>query len=179
MDKRTEKTKRSIANAFLQVRSKKDIERITVKELADLAEISKATFYLHYKDIYDLSDQLSDKMIEDILLHISQPENIIRNPALFISELTDGFLSQKNLIDILFSGSQNYILPHKINNSIRSYIYQISPEYRDDARFSIRLSYSIKGCYYAFMDHHKDFDMSLILDEIKKLAKGTFSETEC
>ena len=56
MDLRTERTKRSIANAFLELRKQKDIEKITVKELAELAYINKATFYTHYHDIYDLSD---------------------------------------------------------------------------------------------------------------------------
>lgn len=61
MDLRTIKTKRNIKNAFIQLRTKKPLERITVKELAELAEISKATFYLHYHDVYDLSDQLQKK----------------------------------------------------------------------------------------------------------------------
>ena len=52
MDLRVKKTKNSIINAFLKLRAKKSLERITVKELSDLAEINKATFYLHYKDIY-------------------------------------------------------------------------------------------------------------------------------
>ena len=67
MDKREIKTKRSIKNAFLKLRSKKSIEQITVKELAEEAEISKATFYLHYRDIYDLSDTLGTEVIENIL----------------------------------------------------------------------------------------------------------------
>lgn len=54
MDRREIKTKRSIKNAFLKLRSKKEIEQITIRELAEEAEISKATFYLHYRDIYDL-----------------------------------------------------------------------------------------------------------------------------
>ena len=67
MDLRTKKTRRSIKNAFLQLRASKDIERITVKELADLAEISKATFYLHYHDVYDLSDDLEKEVIQSCL----------------------------------------------------------------------------------------------------------------
>ena len=55
MDLRTEKTKRSIINSFLELRSRKPLEKITVKELSEKAEINKATFYLHYHDIYDLS----------------------------------------------------------------------------------------------------------------------------
>ncbi|MBR3282470.1 MAG: TetR/AcrR family transcriptional regulator [Ruminococcus sp.] len=45
MDMRIEKTRRSIINAFLQLRAKKPLEKITVKELSALAEINKATFY--------------------------------------------------------------------------------------------------------------------------------------
>ena len=56
MDLREKKTKRNIRNAFIELRAKKPLERISIKELAELAEISKATFYLHYKDIYDLSE---------------------------------------------------------------------------------------------------------------------------
>ena len=58
MDLREKKTKRNIRNAFIELRAKKPLERISIKELAELAEISKATFYLHYKDIYDLSENL-------------------------------------------------------------------------------------------------------------------------
>ena len=47
MDIRIEKTKQSIINAFIEIRSRK-IERITVKELC---EKINATFLAHYKDI--------------------------------------------------------------------------------------------------------------------------------
>ena len=58
LDQREIKTKRAIKNAFLMLRAQKPIEKITIRELAALAEISKATFYLHYQDIYDLSEQI-------------------------------------------------------------------------------------------------------------------------
>ena len=47
MDLREKKTKRSIAAAFLALRAAKPLERITIRELAEKAEISKATFYLN------------------------------------------------------------------------------------------------------------------------------------
>ena len=90
------------------LRSKKDIEQITVKEIAEKAEISKATFYLHYKDIYDLSDTLGIEIVENILKDISDPNNVIDAPAVFTRELLTAFIAQKKMIDILFSGSQNY-----------------------------------------------------------------------
>lgn len=56
MDKRKEKTKRAIKSAFMELRIKKSLEKITVKELRELAYINKSTFYSHYEDIYALSD---------------------------------------------------------------------------------------------------------------------------
>ena len=53
MDLRIEKTERGIKNAFIELRSKKPLEKITVKELCESARINKSTFYAHYKDIYD------------------------------------------------------------------------------------------------------------------------------
>ena len=56
MDLRIERTRKCIKDAFIELRKSKPIEKITVKELAALASINKATFYSHYNDIYDLSD---------------------------------------------------------------------------------------------------------------------------
>ena len=41
MDLRTAKTERAIRSAFLELRAKKPLERITVKELCQRAEIHK------------------------------------------------------------------------------------------------------------------------------------------
>ena len=47
MDIRIEKTRQSIINAFIELRSHKELERITIKELCEKAQINKSTFYAH------------------------------------------------------------------------------------------------------------------------------------
>lgn len=103
MDLREKKTKRNIKDAFLQLRAHKPLERITVKELSEMAEISKATFYLHYKDIYDLSEQLQDDIIQKILENIQHPDLFLSDTAQSTYELFHAFCSYQSLIDILFS----------------------------------------------------------------------------
>ena len=51
MDKRIIKTREAIFNAFLDLAAQKDIDKISVVELCQKAEINKSTFYLHYKSI--------------------------------------------------------------------------------------------------------------------------------
>ena len=67
MDLRERKTRRSIREAFLELLATKPLERITVKELAARAEISKATFYLHYHSVFDLSEALQRELVDDVV----------------------------------------------------------------------------------------------------------------
>ena len=63
MDLRVKKTRKSIVDAFIELRQIKPLEKITVKELASKAMINKETFYLNYQDIYDLEDSLESELI--------------------------------------------------------------------------------------------------------------------
>lgn len=40
--------------AFLTLLAKKDFEYITVKEICEVAEVNRSTFYLHYETMSDL-----------------------------------------------------------------------------------------------------------------------------
>ncbi len=171
MDLREKKTKRSIQNAFLQLRSHKPLERITVKELSELAEISKGTFYLHYKDVYDLSEQLQNEVIEKILDAITRPELLLSAPAQFTKELCTAFYAHQSLIDILFRDTQASVLPLQIEKKMREYIYQLVPHAREQARLSILLSYQIQGGYYAYADNYKRFGPECVLEVLSEIAE--------
>lgn len=74
-DARTRYTKMVIRQSFLALLKEKPINRITVKEICDRSEINRATFYHHYKDPYDLLEQLEDELQEMLLFSIRQ-ENL-------------------------------------------------------------------------------------------------------
>ena len=114
MDLRIEKTKKSIINSFIELRSKKELEKITVKELCEKAQINKSTFYSHYHDIYDLSEQLETEVVNSIIEQMNHPEYVIEKPELFTHELYAGHMARSALIEILFSGTRSNIFLHKI-----------------------------------------------------------------
>ena len=171
MDLREKKTKRNIRNAFIELRAKKPLERISIKELAELAEISKATFYLHYKDIYDLSETLQKEVIENVLSCISRSDLFLTDEVQFTKELFQAFHSQQTLIEILFSDSQSAILPIHIEKALKDYIFKQIPEYKDSARFNIMLSYRIQGGYHAYQENYKRFSLNDITDTITYINK--------
>ena len=51
-------TKQRLYQALITLLQQKSLREITVRELTELAGISRGTFYFHYADIYALMDQL-------------------------------------------------------------------------------------------------------------------------
>ena len=47
-------TKRRLREGLLQLLEEKPINEISVKELTELVDVNRGTFYFHYQDIYDL-----------------------------------------------------------------------------------------------------------------------------
>ncbi|RIP07912.1 TetR/AcrR family transcriptional regulator, partial [Staphylococcus gallinarum] len=65
-DRRVRKTKQAIKNAFIQLLNKKDLEKITIQDITELADINRGTFYLHYEDKYILFSDIEDEYISDL-----------------------------------------------------------------------------------------------------------------
>jgi AcrR family transcriptional regulator len=57
MDRRIRKSREAIIEAFILLIAEKNFEHITINEIAERANVSRGTVYLHYTDKYDLLDQ--------------------------------------------------------------------------------------------------------------------------
>lgn len=55
-------TDQKIQKALIELLQDKDINKITVKDICNRANINRSTFYAHYIDIYDLMDKTEDDM---------------------------------------------------------------------------------------------------------------------
>ena len=53
-DRRTAYSKKVIREALLELMRDKPLNKITVKEICELADVNRSTFYTYYEDIYDL-----------------------------------------------------------------------------------------------------------------------------
>lgn len=63
-DRRIRRTRKQLEKALIRLLKKKSIQKITVKELAEEADITRATFYQHYSDPYEMLRQMQDAMME-------------------------------------------------------------------------------------------------------------------
>ena len=89
-DRRTRKTKAQIKVALIELMAQKDITKISVKEIAERADINRGTFYLHYYDIYDVLEQIQNEFIETInqILDECSPHAILNTPLILFEKIT-------------------------------------------------------------------------------------------
>ena len=174
MDHRIQKTKNSICSAFIELRSRKQLERITVKELCELAQINKTTFYSHYVDIYDLSDQIESDIVSTVIRNLNNIEDAINNPSEFVRGLSLEYTAQYNLIATVFSGSRREHLPQKILTAIKEQVFAKYPEYADSPEKNIMLTYTVYGGYYAY-DESRKYDDNAVVKIIGEISKRVIS----
>lgn len=63
-DARVRYTQRVLKESFLSLLRKKPVSKITVKEVCDLAELNRATFYSHYSDCFDLMEKIEQEILK-------------------------------------------------------------------------------------------------------------------
>lgn len=171
MDIRIKKTQTAIKNAFIELRSKKALEKISVKELCAAACINKSTFYSHYEDIYSLSEALEIETVNSIIKSLPKnTEYSSENSDEFTQELCLAFVSHINMINILFSGKQQGHLCILLENAIKEAIFKKYPEHRDNVEYNIILSYSIQGAHHAYINN-QSADPATLLHVILKIVK--------
>lgn len=60
------RSRRLIGDALLELLEEKPLEKITVTDIANRADVSRGTFYLHYESVSDVISELQDNYIQQM-----------------------------------------------------------------------------------------------------------------
>ena len=63
-DARIRYTQRILKESLLTLLKQKPINKITVKEVCERAELNRATFYAHYSDCFALLESIEEDLLE-------------------------------------------------------------------------------------------------------------------
>lgn len=100
------RTRRMIEDAYYELLFQKNSTRITVKDILDAADVSRGTFYAHYKDIPDLAEHVENTIITsmiDVLSGVTL-QQIIADPRIQVERILSAFMERKkNLVAVLSS----------------------------------------------------------------------------
>lgn len=64
--RRVTKTRKILKQSLIELMKEKSIKNITVKELCKKSDINRGTFYLHYRDIFDLFEQVEMEFFNNL-----------------------------------------------------------------------------------------------------------------
>ena len=74
-DARVRYTKRILKEVFLQLLAEKPVNKVTVKEVCERAEVNRATFYAHYSDCFELLESIEDELIDSFHRSIAKVDS--------------------------------------------------------------------------------------------------------
>ncbi len=96
-DRRTQYSKRVIKESLFELMQEKPINKITVKELCERADVNRSTFYAYYTDIYDLDRKIIKEFFKMQRRFINRSLAILDTKADITALTVDDFYEITNL----------------------------------------------------------------------------------
>lgn len=149
-DRRVRKTKKLMTDALAKLLSEKPLNNITVREIADEADINRGTFYLHYKDVFDMVEKIQDEIFDKFNTIISEylPTNGTKTLFPFLDKLCELLSENANLARVLVGNNGDAAFINKLKNVVRrkilSDVSSVSSENKKE--FDFLFSFISSGC---------------------------------
>ena len=108
-EKRRLRTRKKLQDAAIQLIIEKGYDAVTIQEITDLADLARATFYVHYKDKDELIWEVANQQAVDFMGHALENygQDDSGHPLLFHALYLDFQLIEKNkdLYRVIFGSS--------------------------------------------------------------------------
>ena len=60
-------TKKAIRESFMRLLAERPVDKITVKDIVEDCGIARNTFYYHYRDIYEVLEEILDIRVQEVV----------------------------------------------------------------------------------------------------------------
>lgn len=149
VDRRVIKTKRAIKNAFARLLTEKDINDITISDIAAVADINRKTFYNYYSGVHEVIDEIEN----DIISHVDEAlteidfRNSLESPYMIFEKLTDIINTDVDFFGYLLSSNANVSLSTKIVDLLSTKVKAVIRPYveLEERQLDLMLEFTISG----------------------------------
>lgn len=178
------RTKKMIRAAFVELLGeKKNMESITVGELALRAEIAKSTFYNHYDDVYAVAEEFENELIQQLSMVLDEME---LNPSTayesYIAKVIEFLKTNEAIYRKAILSSDIRFFIEKLKAIISKKVFEESealPFSQNKSEKYAQIRFLTNACVDTMVDYFKgNIDLSLdeigniILDFLNILKKG-------
>lgn len=121
-----------IKDALTELMEEKGFDAITVRDITEKANINRGTFYLHYRDKYDLLEQSEEeilKKLEEIALEVRRinPKDFnfqVNKHFPFVIKLFEYFQENSRFMKVILSPMGDLSFQDKIKNVIKKNVIE-------------------------------------------------------
>lgn len=170
-------TKRALADALKQMMEVKPIAKITVKDLVEICNVNRQTFYYHFDDVYDLLEWVFEEDANRVLPKEVLYERWQEDVMVFFQYLYD---NSSFALNIYNSGSRLYMLKFlkgRLESCIRSFADIVSEGMnidKQDYDFVIEFySNGIIGLISQWMDMNMQTPKVITQERLIKMLGGS------
>lgn len=171
VDRRVRKTKKLIKDSLTKLMLEKGVKDITVRELSDLADINRGTFYTHYKDVFDLLEQIEQEMFEEFNDTISKysAQDVLENPGLILSQIFTFLGANSELCISLIGKNGDIAFVDKLKDLVRhKFLYEwVGDDYIPNKEYFC--SYIISG-FVGLIQYWLETGMQKTPEEMTKVS---------
>ena len=103
-DRRVKRTRRLLKQGLTELLGQKQFSDISARDITDKMDLNKATFYLHYKNTYELLQDLETDLLEHAQEMIDQYDydETVFSMRKFFEPFLDFVVENKSVCDTLF-----------------------------------------------------------------------------
>lgn len=164
-----------IKEAFLTLLEEKPINKITVKELCEKADINRATFYTHFSDCFDLLEKIEGDILAEFERSLSLVEKY--DVTVLVSAICDIIDGNKRVLKLIaFEGASSSLIPKMIaaarESSISYWGKLLKASEEELEMLYIHLS---NGLTRVVAEGYEKFGRETLIDFIDKVVKSTLS----
>lgn len=120
-DRRIRKTKKTLKDGLCKLMLEKSIKDITVKELTETVDLNRGTFYLHYRDIFDMVEKIESEMLEEFTKVISShtPQKLNGKPLLLLDDIFIFLKENATMCTVLLSSNGDIAFVNKLKDVVK------------------------------------------------------------
>lgn len=123
IDTRVQYTKEMFHRALLNLMETKPVNKITVKELCEVASLNRGTFYLHYTEPQDILYEIEDSFIEENMSFLTSylsPKHDMDPMVLMFSNV----LKNQDIYRLIIGRGNDTAFQEKLKNLVKPTVLQ-------------------------------------------------------
>ena len=172
-------TKMVLRDSIIELMKTKSILSITIKDICELADISRSTFYAHYKDQYDLLRQIEVETFTyfENMLNNYKDINSKEEITQMVEEMLTYIANNRNSIQVLLSENgdinfQKKVFQHFTNHKqLTKYFSEKRQDNETNTFNSVFLVYGSIGLVQYWLKNHQSIPIPKLTNILLKWAE--------